>query len=245
MQLMPQEIERWKRQIDLPGFGVEGQVKLKQSSVAVFGVGGVGCVTALYLAAAGISNIVLVDKDTVSLNNLHRQVIYNQEDIGRPKAGLAAKRMSAVDPALNIEVVEKYVDLAAIREIVKGCSIVVDAFDGIASRLDINQACMEQKIPAVHGFAQEYGGEILLVQPGTTACLECVLERDTYEPTEVPILGVSAGFIGIYLANMVIKYLTGCGEILAGQRLFWDFYLDQFICFPLQRRADCAICNRM
>ncbi len=123
--------------------------------------------------------------------------------------------------------------------------MVVDAFDGIASRLDINQACMEQMIPAVHGFAQEYGGEIILVEPGKTACLECVLERNAYESADVPILGVSAGFIGIYLASMVIKYLTGCEEILAGQRLFWDFYLDQFICFPLERRADCAICNHM
>lgn len=245
MKLMPQEMERWKRQIDLPGFGVEAQSKLKQSKAAVFGVGGVGCVTALYLAAAGVRNIILVDKDTVALNNLHRQVIYGQNDIGSPKARIAAERLRAIDSALNIEVVEKYVLLNDIADIIKDCSIVVDAFDGIESRLNINQACMAQKIPAVHGFAQEYGGEIILVQPGETACLECVLDRDTDEPAEVPILGVSAGFIGIYLASMVIKYLTGCVEILAGQRLFWDFYLDQFICFPLERRADCAICNRM
>ncbi|MGE5422777.1 MAG: adenylyltransferase, partial [Ignavibacteriales bacterium] len=86
---------------------------------------------------------------------------------------------------------------------------------------------------------------VILVEPGETACLECVLDRNAYEPAEVPILGVSAGFIGIQLASMVIKYLTGCGEILAGQRLFWDFYLEQFISFPLERRTDCAICNRM
>ncbi len=121
MRLMPQEMERWKRQIDLPGFGVEGQLKLKQSSVAVFGVGGVGCVTALYLAAAGIRNIILVDKDTVSLNNLHRQVIYGQDDVGRPKASIAAQRLRAIDTALNIEVVEKHVNLTDIREIVKSC----------------------------------------------------------------------------------------------------------------------------
>jgi len=242
---MPQEIKRWKRQIDLPGFGIEGQIKLKQSRVVVFGVGGVGCATALYLAAAGVGNMVLVDKDVVSLDNLHRQIIYCQDDIGKSKAGIAAARLRAIDPALNIEVVDKHVELNDIRNIVKHASTVVDAFDRIESRLCINQACVEQKVPAVHGFAQEYGGEIVMVQPGVTACLECTLDRDVVEPTEVPIMGVSAGMIGIYLTNMVIKYLTGCGELLAGQRLFWDFYLDQFICFPLERRADCAICNRM
>lgn len=245
VSLMPQEMERWKRQIALPGFGVDGQSKLQASRVAVFGVGGVGSATALYLAAAGVRNLILVDKDTVSLDNLHRQVIYCQDDIGQPKAAIAARRLRAIDSELNIQVVGKNVNLTDIREIVTNCSMVVDAFDRIGSRLDINQACVEQNIPAVHGFAQEFGGEAILVKPFDTACLECILDRDTYEPVDNPILGVSAGFIGIYLAGITIKYLTGCGEIQAGQRLFWDFFLDQFICFPLVRKVDCVICNRM
>lgn len=243
MDLWPQKMERWKRQIALPGFGIEGQAKLQASKVAVFGLGGVGCVTALYLAAAGVKNLVLVDKDIVTLDNLHRQVIYCQNDIGRSKAVIAAARLKALDSGLNIEYLDQNVNLKEIQGIIRDCTAVVDAFDNIGSRLNVNQACIEQQIAAVHGFAQEFGGEVIMIKPHDTACLECILDRNTHERTETPIMGVSAGFVGISLASMIIKYLSGCGENLAGHRLFWDFLMDQFICFPLERRADCPVCN--
>ena len=245
MNLSLQEMERWQRQIALPEFGIEGQKRLKSSTVVIFGVGGVGSATALYLAGVGVGKLSIVDRDVVSLSNLHRQLIYQNQDIGQAKARVAGARLLAIDPSINIDIVDKSVDLSDIRRIVQGSNLVIDAFDKIDSRLAVNQACVEERLAVIHGFAQEFSGEACLVEPGKTPCLECVLDRSTYEPEATPILNISAGIIGIHLANMAIKYLTGYGELLAGYRYFWDFYFDQFLTLPLLRNPDCVICKHV
>lgn len=245
MKLSPQEMERWQRQIALPDFGVEGQVKLKESRVVIFGVGGVGSIAALYLAGAGVGQLTIVDRDVVSLSNLHRQLIYQFKDIGKSKADIAGQRLRAIDPGLNIHSIARYVDLGDIRHIIQDSSLVIDTFDKIDSRLAINQACVEQEITAIHGFAQEYCGETFPVIPGKTACLECVLDRNTYEPEVTPILNVSAGFTGLYTASLALKCLIGYGEIMIGRRYFWDLYFDQFLTMPLLRDSDCEVCKHL
>lgn len=241
--MKPQDLERWNRQVVIPQFGVRSQEKLATSKVAVFGVGGVGCATALYLAVAGVRNLVLVDKDIIALGNLNRQILFQLSDLDQAKASTAAQRLAAIDPAIKIEVIEKHVGLLDIEDIVADCSFVVDAFDRIEDRLNINQVCFDKKLVSAHGFAQEFAGEVVVIDPGKTACLNCVLEKDAQEPAVTPIMGVTAGIVGIGLANAAIKYVTGFGFLQTGCRMFWDLGFEQYLSLPLQRRNDCIVCG--
>jgi adenylyltransferase/sulfurtransferase len=243
IHLKPQDLDRWNRQIAIPQFGIEGQEKLQNSKVVIFGVGGVGCATALYLAVAGVRNLVLVDHDIVALSNLNRQILYRLSDMNQAKASIAAKQLSAIDPSIKIEVIDKFADFKTIEEIVEGCTFVVDAFDRIKDRLNINKVCFEKNLVAAHGFGQEFVGEVIVLSPGETACLNCVLDKDATEPAVTPIMGVTAGIVGIGLANEAIKYITGYGIVKTGCRMFWDLGFDQYLTFPIQQRANCEICG--
>lgn len=243
MGLTPEEREQWKRQLAIPQFGEKAQNSLRKSRVVVFGVGGVGCAAALYLAAAGVGTLVLVDKDVVTFDNLNRQILYHYTDLGKPKAQIAATRLQALNPHLVVEVVEREVAIEEITTIVKGSSAVVDTFDRNKSRLEINEVCVRQRIAVAHGFAQDLSGEVIFVKPGETACLHCVLDENFPELEECPVLGVTAGLIGVQLSSMVIKYLTGCGVVKAGYRLIWDLVLDQFVAIPLERQICCPVCS--
>lgn len=243
MTLSPGEMERYSRQTAIAGFGIPAQEKLKQARVVVFGVGGVGSVAALYLAAAGVGHLVLVDRDVVSLSNLNRQVLYRCHDLKEPKAALAEAALLSLNPDLNITGLVQQAGIEEIRAIIKDCSFVIDAFDRIPDRLAINQVCVEQGVAAAHGFVHELAGEIIVVQPKDSPCLHCVLDPGRKEPETVPVLGTAAGVIGIQLANAAIKFLSGYGVVQYGYRLLWDLALDQYLSLKLQRRPDCPACS--
>lgn len=242
MNLSPEEMERYSRQTAISGFGTQAQEKLKQARVAVFGVGGVGSVAALYLAAAGVGHLVLVDRDVVSLSNLNRQILYSCHDLNESKAALAETALLSINPDLNITGLVQQAGIKEIRTVIKDCSFVIDAFDRIPDRLAINQACVEQGIAAAHGFVQELAGEIIVVKPKDSPCLHCVLDPGRKEPKTVPVLGTAAGAIGIQLANAAIKFLSGYGMVQYGYRLLWDLAMDQYFSLKLQRRPDCPAC---
>ncbi|MGI6686324.1 MAG: HesA/MoeB/ThiF family protein [Bacillota bacterium] len=244
MVLSYEELERYSRQISIKQFGSEAQFRLKQAKVAVFGVGGVGCVAALYLAAAGVGNLILVDQDVVDVHNLNRQVIYHNGEIGRLKAELAVKHLKELNPFLKIMAVAQRVGQDDICSIVnKGCSFVIDAFDCVSDRLIINRSCIEGNVTAAHGFVQELSGEVIIVQPKVSPCLHCILDPEQEEPAQVPVLGTAAGVIGIQLANAAIKFLSGYGQVQAGYRMIWDLAFDQFMSFKIDHRPHCPVCG--
>lgn len=241
--LEPDEVALWQRQIDIPGFGEKAQEALKKSRVVVMGVGGVGSAAALYLACAGVGSLVLVDKDVVSISNLNRQILYGYADIGQKKVQRAYLRLKEIQPYTSLAILGTDVGYEQAKELLKKADYVIDAFDTNQSRLMVNRVCLELSVPACHGFAAELGCEVIEVVPGKTACLACVIDEDFPEQDGCPVIGVTAGLAGIYMALMAIKRLTGMENYKAGCRLIFDLMLDQFLSIPLEKKTECPVCG--
>jgi molybdopterin/thiamine biosynthesis adenylyltransferase len=236
--------QKWTRQMAIPGFGVEGQEKLRSSKVAVLGLGGVGGPAALYLAASGIGSLTLVDGDVVEASNLNRQILFSFSDLGQPKAQTAARRLLSHNPELIVEVVEKRVEERDLQPLLNGCHIVLDCFDRNRDRLAVNRACLRQGIPAVHGFAQDFGGEIFSVLPGKSACLACALDEGFPETELTPVIGVATGIVGVAMASATILSLTGLGTLPAGTRQIFDLAFTEIMKVPVEMNPHCPACGK-
>lgn len=241
---MERNTDIWIRQIAIPGFGAEGQEKLEESRVAVLGLGGVGGPAALYLAAAGVGELVLVDGDAVEASNLNRQILFTFSDLGRPKARTAAERLQSLNPDLRTVVVEKRVEERDLEPLLKGCNFVMDCFDKNADRLAVNRECVRQKIPAAHCFAQNFSGEIFIVLPEKSACLACAMDESFPETKTTPIIGVTAGMIGTAMAAAAVLSLTGIGDPMAGKRLIYDLTFSEMIRIPVEKKMLCPACGK-
>ncbi|HWQ20485.1 MAG TPA: HesA/MoeB/ThiF family protein [Methanotrichaceae archaeon] len=235
---------RWSRQVLIPQFGDEAQRKLAESKVAVLGVGGVGCPAALYLAAAGVGSMLLVDGDVVEASNLNRQILFHASDIGQSKAEIGSARLRGLNPDLDVEAVSRDVREHDLKDMLRGCHFVLDCFDRNASRLMVNRACLRMGLPAVHGFCQDFSGEIFTVIPGKSACLACALDESFPEPEVFPIIGVTAGTVGLAMAAAAIKDLTGVGDLMAGQRLIYDLAYPEVLKLPVERNSRCPDCSQ-
>lgn len=235
---------RWARQIAIPGFGKDAQQRLKDGRVAVLGAGGVGGIAALYLAAAGVGTIVLVDRDVVEPSNLNRQILFETSDLGRPKAEVGKDRLCALDPGIMVEAVVMDVRGDDLLPLIEGSNFVLNCFDRNADRLEANERCVRLKIPAAYGFAQDFSGEILTVLPNETACLACVLDGTFPEPEVAPVVGVATGIVGVAMAAAAIRCMTGIGDLMAGRRLIYDLAFPEMIKVPLERDPSCPICGR-
>jgi adenylyltransferase/sulfurtransferase len=237
------EYARWKRQIHIPQFGSEAQHKLKESKVAVLGAGAVGGTAALYLAAAGVGSMILVDRDVVELSNLNRQILFTDSDMGKSKAQLAANRLRALDPGINIEAVVQDAGENELKVLLKGCSFVLCCFDKNISRFPVNRECLRINVPATYGFAQDFSGELITVLPVETACLSCVIDESFPEPTLTPIIGVASGMIGIAMAAAAIRHIASIGDLMAGYRLMYDLAFPEFMKIPLAQDPSCPVCG--
>lgn len=239
-----QDKERFKRQLDIPQFGVEIQKKLKESRVAVLGLGGVGGTAALYLAAAGAGNLLLADRDVVEISNLNRQILYTEADLGLSKVEVAAERLKALNNNIHIEAIRNDIDESSLLPLLGGCDFVLDCLDTNYIRLAVNRACVKLGLPASHAFAQDFSGELITILPGESACLACVLDESFPEPEDVPVLGVATGMVGVGMAAAAVRYLTGLGDVAAGYRLIYDLAFPQTIKIPLPRHPSCPVCGR-
>lgn len=234
----------WMRQTAIPGFGAEGQEMLRDGRVAVLGLGGVGGPAALYLAAAGVCEMVLVDGDKVETSNLNRQILFTFPDIGRPKARAAAERLQSHNPDMKMDIVEKRVEERELESLLRGCDFVLDCFDKNVDRLAVNRECVRLNIPAAHGFAQNFSGEVFTTLPGKSACLACALDESFPETEMTPVIGVITGMIGTAMAAAAILSLTGIGEPMAGERLIYDLAFSEMMRIPVARKALCPACGR-
>jgi len=240
--------EFYSRQIVLPEFGRGGQEKLRRSKAAVIGLGGLGSASALYLALAGVGHLRLVDQDTVELNNLHRQVLYNLDNLRYPKVEAAAQRLEKMNAEVKLEPVPENVRESNVDRIVRGMDCVVDGLDNMRTRYLLNRACAKQGIPYVFGAALGIEGNLSVFAPPKTPCLECVLPNldDRFLPTCAVrgVLGATTGIIGSMQAMEAIKLLAGMSNSLKGKLMVCDFRDMYFTTIEIFKRSDCPVCGR-
>jgi len=239
--------EFYSRQIILKELGRRGQRKLAQSKVAVVGLGGLGTVSSLYLALAGVGHLHLIDQDTVELHNLHRQVLYSPKDLYYPKVEVSAKRLRKTNPLVNVESVAENLNPSNVEKLLWGMDCVVDGLDNIRTRYLVNRACARLKIPYVFGAAIGIEGNLSVFAPPETPCLECVftdIDDSRLLTCDVRgVLGVTPGIIGTMQAMETIKVLTGIGSALKGKLMICDFSDMYFTTIDIFKRENCPACK--
>ena len=217
-----EELVRYQRHLSLQGFGPDAQAALKKSTVLVIGAGGLGCPVLLYLAAAGVGKLIIVDDDLVDLSNLQRQVLYTSEDKGQPKVLCAAKKLGQLNPLIQIEVVKERFNRVNALKLVNSCDVVVDGSDNFATRYLVNDACVISGKPFVFGAIQGFDGQLSVFNFKGGPTYRCLFPEPPAAGTvpncsEAGVLGVLPGLIGTAQACEAIKVLTGIGEPLRGK----------------------------
>jgi adenylyltransferase/sulfurtransferase len=239
---------RHQRQRILDEVGESGQRRLAEASVAVVGVGGLGSPVALYLAAAGVGRIGLIDDQRVDVSNLNRQVLFGDADVGKPKVEAAAEHLYAMDPGLHIESRHENVRLANVGELFERHDIVVDGTDAFETKFLLNDAAVVLRKPLVHGAVLQWGGQVLTVLP-EGPCLRCLF-RDPPDPDavqtceEAGIIGAATGVIGSVQAEETLKVILGVGQPLSG-RIFQHNGLTaetRITSFP--KDPSCPVCSK-
>ena len=240
---------RYSRHIMLEEFGIDGQARVDAAHALVVGAGGLGSPVALYLAAAGVGRITLVDDDLVDVTNLQRQIIHTTAQVGRSKVASAAAAMRALNPGIVVATHERRADPAWLGDMVGTADVVVDCSDNFATRHDINRACMAAGVPLVSGAAIRFDGQLSVYDPRDPAspCYACVFPPEaTFEETRCAVLGAFStvvGTIGTLQANETLKLLAGIGPSLAGRLLVFDGRSVAFDSFGLARDPQCPVCS--
>ena len=235
------ELERYRRQLAIPEIGEEGQHKLADSSVLVVGAGGLGGPLLYALAGAGVGRLVVVDGDTVSLSNLNRQFLFDQADLGRPKAKAAARRLSAFNPDQRVEGVEAWLDEKAGMELLADCTLAVAAVDNLPARLALNAACAQKNIPLVNGGVEGWYGSVMAVEFGKTPCLACCYAGTAPEEGG-QALGAVTGAVASLMASVTIQMLLGHNPI-PGELLLYDGKRLELDRVPVERGTGCPVCG--
>jgi adenylyltransferase/sulfurtransferase len=247
-ELDNEEVLRYSRHLIIPEVGLEGQRRLKGSRVLLVGAGGLGSPLGLYLAAAGVGHLGLVDFDLVDLTNLHRQVIHGTKDLGRPKLDSARDRIADVNPHVHVETYDTRLTSHNALEILRGYDIVIDGTDNFPTRYLVNDACVLSGIPNVYGSIFRFEGQVSVFATETGPCYRCLF-REPPPPGLVPscseggVLGVLPGLVGMLQATEAIKLLLGIGQPLVGRLLLVDALRAQFRTLKLQRDPDCPACG--
>lgn len=242
--LTKDELARYDRQIIMEEIGEEGQEKLKQARVAVAGAGGLGSPIAIYLAAAGVGMIRIIDHDRVILSNLNRQILHWDEDIDRKKVDSATEKLKKLNPGVKVEAVEEIMTEANIAQLVAGFDLIVDGTDNLPTRYLLNKAAIENNIPFFHGAVYGLEGRAMTIIPGKTACLRCVY-RGVIPEERLPVIGVTPAVIGCIQATEVIKYIVGIGKLLANRLLVYDGLNMKFTELEVKNNPNCEHCSHL
>lgn len=224
--------------------GQEGQGKLKSSRVVIAGAGGLGSPIALYLTAAGIGMIRVIDHDQVELSNLNRQILHWEEDIGRKKVDTARTKLRNLNSAVAIEAIDETITEANVSQLVDGCDAIVDAMDNLPTRYILNRCAIEKNIPFFHGAVNGFEGRVMTIIPGETACLRCMY-RGPFPKEKFPVIGVAPAVIGSIQATEVIKYLIGIGKLLTNRLLIYDGLKVAFSEFTINKNPNCDHCGSL
>ncbi len=248
-ELSEAEFHRYARHLILDEVGEEGQARLLAARVVVIGAGGLGAPVSLYLAAAGVGTLVLVDDDEVDLTNLQRQVVHMTDAVGRAKVDSAAETLARVNPGIRVEKVAERLTEANAAAIVAGADAVVDGSDNFATRYALNDACRTAGVPLVAGALSRFEGQLTTILPGADQpCYRCLFPQApdpelTPRCEEAGILGAVAGVIGTMQATETLKLLLGLGTPLAGRLVLWDALEMSVQEIRYRRRLDCPTCG--
>lgn len=237
------ELQRYDRQIMLSEIGETGQEKLKNARVIVAGAGGLGSPICVYLAAAGVGFIRIVDHDAVDLSNLNRQVLHWDRDVGRSKVESAEEKLGNLNPDINLEVHRETIGEENILQLVEDMDLIVDAMDNLPTRYLLNKTAISRGIPFFHGGVYGFEGRAMTVIPGQGACLRCMYRGEIPEE-KFPVIGVAPGVIGCIQATEVIKYILGIGDLLVNTLLVYDGLGLEFNKFKVQKNPDCDHCGK-
>jgi molybdopterin/thiamine biosynthesis adenylyltransferase len=241
-----EELDRYARHIVLPGVGGAGQARLKQSSVLVVGAGGLGSPVLLYLAAAGVGRLGIVEMDTVDLSNLQRQVLFATEAVGKPKAEAARERLLALNPNIAVEVYATRLSAENALETLRPYELVVDASDNFPTRYLLSDACVLLGKPLVYGAIHQFEGQVSVFNYAGGPCYRCFFPEPPQEApncAEAGVFGVLPGVVGSLMATEVLKLLLEIGEPLSGKLLVYDGLYSEFRTLGLRRREGCAGCG--
>ncbi|AKJ64976.1 HesA/MoeB/ThiF family protein [Kiritimatiella glycovorans] len=237
---------RYRRQLDLPEIGPEGQRRLAAAAVLVAGAGGLGSPALLYLAAAGVGRLRVADPDRVQESNLQRQVLYAASDVGRLKAEAAAERLAALNPGIRVESEPRALDEAAAPSLMEGVDVVLAAVDRFAPRAILAREAHRLGRPYVHAGLAGCEGEVMTVRPGESPCYRCVFPELPPDGNDRPVgpPGPLPGVLGALQAMEAIKLICGFGTLLTGVLLRMDLAEMSFRRLPVKRNADCPVCGR-
>lgn len=246
--LTPDERKRYARHLALPEIGETGQLRLKASRVLVVGVGGLGSPVAMYLAAAGVGRLVLVDGDTVDESNLQRQVVHGVATVGRPKVDSARERLHDLNPHVVVEAVPEHLSTANAADLLARCDVVVDASDNFATRYLVNDASLAAGKPVVHASILRFEGQLSVFAPGRGPCYRCLFAEPPAAGlvpscAEDGVLGVLPGMLGTMQANETVKLLVGIGEPLIGRLLVLDALTMSTQELRFARNTQCQSCG--
>jgi len=246
--LTDEQVKRYSRHILLPEVGGKGQRKILEAKVLLVGAGGLGSPCGLYLAAAGVGTIGIVDSDLVDLSNLQRQVLHSTADLDRPKVLSARETMEAINPDVKVICCQERLTSANILEIIRDYDIVADGADNFPTRYLVNDACVMAGKPLSHAGIFRFDGQAVTILPGKGPCYRC-LYPEPPPPGLVPscqeagVLGVVAGVMGLIQATEVLKFILGRGELLSGRLLTYNALDMEFKTMPVKRSRKCPVCG--
>lgn len=251
MYFTDKQLERYSRHIILSEVGVEGQMKLLNSRVLIIGTGGLGAPAAMYLAAAGVGTLGLVDGDRVELSNLQRQIIHQTSNVGLQKVDSARETVEAMNPDVNVVPYHEYADAQNISNIIqdRDYEFIIDGTDNFAAKFLINDACVLLGKPFVHAGIIRFQGQMTTYVPGRgTPCYRCIFHSPPPEgavPTcsQAGVLGVMGGVVGTLQASEAVKYLLQLGDLLTGSLLTYDALKMEFRKIKIRHNKNCPVCG--
>jgi len=248
MDFTDEQITRYSRHILLPEVGGKGQKKLAKARMLIVGAGGLGSPAALYLAAAGVGTLGLIDSDAVDLSNLQRQIIHHTPDLGRSKVLSAKEKIRALNPDVTVVTYEDRLLARNALELVRGYDVVIDGVDNFPAKFLINDACYFAEKPLVHGGILRFDGRVTTILPKKSACYRCVF-RNPPPPglvascQEAGVIGVLAGIIGTIQATEALKLVLGIGRPLTDRMLDFDARRTAFREIKTRRNPHCPLCG--
>ena len=246
--LSEEQIQRYARQIILPELGPAGQRKLSQAKALCVGVGGLGSPAALYVAAAGVGTLGLVDPDPVELSNLHRQILHSSSDLGRPKVFSAKAKLQALEPRLSVKAHPFRLEPANIAALFSEYDVVLDGSDNFETRYMVNDTCVRLGIPLVSGAVMRWEGQVMTVLPKKSPCYRCAFPESP-EPgcaqscSEAGVLGALCGVIGSLQAAEAVKTLLGRSDLLTGRLLIFDLLNMRMREKTFRKNPGCSACG--